>query len=184
MARDSIRGETIQRDDSRCFCNRCEEDQHEDLLHLLGGCSASQEVWDWVRETLIKAGNLNPNFVFTSAQVLLGAKFTNGGHNFPLKLWEVLRRQALWEIWKSFLDTEFHGVRQTAQTTIAHIWSRICSYMMVGWTGLLGTVRTGKMSIDKAKEQFKVDFGSMPDLVSFVNNKLCVNINPFGVMLT
>jgi hypothetical protein len=137
MVQDSVRGETIYRNDSRTWCNRCDSNQYEDLIHMLWNCLELQAVWEWVRNTIIAAAGLSTNFQFTPAQALLGTKVVNGGARFPLRLWEVLQGHAVWEIWKSKLKCGYDHIIQPLQTTIVLIWSKICQYMKIGWHSFL-----------------------------------------------
>jgi hypothetical protein len=64
MAKDSIQGEKIRKNDSRAFCDMCKNQRHEDILYMIWKCLHAQEVWTRARETTVKAPILSQNFQF------------------------------------------------------------------------------------------------------------------------
>jgi hypothetical protein len=101
MAADIEPGEIVPESDPRTHCKSCNLGAHRELLHMLWLCPQAKEIWQWVQLMLSCAGDLPPDFELSAAQALLGAEVKVRGHHFPLKLWELLRGQACWEIWKA-----------------------------------------------------------------------------------
>jgi ribosomal protein L37AE/L43A len=98
MAHESVDGEHIRRKNRHIWCDRCANQQHKDILHLLWECPKSREVWEWVRATLFVARSLSQNLEFTVAHALLGGKLPMESISIRLSFEEILRGQAMWEL--------------------------------------------------------------------------------------
>jgi hypothetical protein len=121
---------------------------------------------------MVNVGRISGNYQFTPAQTLLKAKVQNAGVNFPIKLWETIQGQALWEIWKGKGGCHFELIIPPVQQITASIWSKIREYMHIEWQDLGGKHKAGKISIDKAKNCFYRRFGLDSNIVSFINGKI------------
>jgi hypothetical protein len=120
------------------------------------------------------AGALSGDFQFTAAQALLGAKVQAADRRFPHKLWEILRGQANWEMWKA-RGKWVHEKSKSAPTEITIcIWSQVRQYLIIAWSDYMSEVENNKLTIDKAQSSFKKDFGSIHDLWSVEANILQV----------
>jgi hypothetical protein len=155
MAKNSIRGEKIKRNNSREFCIMCNTQSHEDILHMIWDCSHAQEVWCWVTKAIITAAGISQNFQFTATQAILGAKVLNGGKKFPQKLWDILRGHVMWETWKSRLRMENNHTVQGVRKTVIFTWARVRHYMRIDWKRLLKQTEDGKFLIPEAVDFFR-----------------------------
>jgi hypothetical protein len=173
--------EQITRNDPRTCCDRCQDAQHEDLLHRLWMCPASVVIWEWIFLVMTEAGKCSSRFTASPAQGLLGTKIHDAGRQFPEKLWEIVRGHGMWEIWLARDKLVMDNITVSREEIIHKTWFSVRQYLDIGWDDLLVKVAGGKLSQEQAEQAFAKDFGPVGCLFNFDQNRLLVPFTPFGM---
>lgn len=152
----------MPRNNQLTWCPSCTEQTYEDVLHCIWLCSSASPVWAWLTSFIQNAvPNQHRNIAISPGQALLGEPLAFHPRT-PTKWWQIIRAVGCWYIWKSRCTRVFDEVSVTVQETMARIWFRLKLYLRIEWRKLATAVRSGKITLAKARWHFTNDFGLDP----------------------
>lgn len=168
----------LRRSDELTWCTRCTAQTYEDTLHCIWSCPEVSPIWAWIRYFIqFSVPGQHRNITILPTQALLGAPLNFHTHT-PSKLWQILRGVACWQIWKSRCTMIFDEIRISLQEVVTKIWFRLKLYLRIEWDSLASKIRSGKITLNKARWTFAHDFGTDPLLYQFSGTQILVSLHP------